>query len=284
MADSLSVKIGTAIIAALMLLGSGCSGAGEGAEGAEGADGGMELSVPAGQEEVAEVVIPDEVIVPILVYHHIRYPKPGLSGADRAYEVTPETLEAQLVYMKERGFESVHMADIAAAFSEGKPLPERPVIITFDDGRDTQYSAAFPLLKEYGFTATFFVFTNAPDRPGYVTWDQLAEMRDAGMEIGSHGVYHQYNTRLSDAELERELVESRSAITERLGTAGDVMAHPFGLYDDRVVAAARQAGYVAARGLDHAATHRSEDVMTLGSYIVTSNMGWFEKILAGEAR
>ncbi|MEA3249046.1 MAG: polysaccharide deacetylase family protein [Patescibacteria group bacterium] len=229
--------------------------------------------------ETLPVEIPEEVTVPILVYHHIREPKAGLSAADRQYEVTPEVFEAQLAYLQEEGFESIPISDIAAAFSEGKPLPERPVVITFDDGRDTQYTEALPLLKEYGFTATFFVFTNAPNRPGYVTWEQLAEMRDAGMEIGSHTVYHPFLTKSSDEELISELQGSRATIQEKLGVPGDVLAYPFGLHDERVLAAVWEAGYIAGRDLDHVVVHGADEIMTLGSYIVTSNMGWFERIL-----
>jgi len=228
--------------------------------------------------------VPVDIAVPILVYHYIREPQFGLADSSRQYEVAPELFAEQLAYLKGQGFESVHMTDIAAAFFAGKPLPEKPVIITFDDGRDSQYTAAFPLLKEYGFTATFFVFTNAMDRPGYLTWDQLAEMRDAGMEIGSHGIYHPYLTRLSDEEMRAELVGSRAKLQEMLGVSGDVIAYPFGLNDERVRVAVAEAGYVAGRDLDHVVTFTADDVMALGSYIITSNMKWFEKILAGEAR
>lgn len=234
--------------------------------------------------EATEPDIPEEVTVPILVYHYIREPRFGPDDPDRQYEVSPQVFSAQLLYIKEQGFETIHMSDIAAAFTEGKPLPEKPVIISFDDGRDSQYTAAFPLLKEYGFTASFFVFTNAMDRPGYLTWDQLAEMRDAGMEIGSHGIYHPYLTRLSDEEMRAELFGSRAKLREMLGVPGDVIAYPFGLNDERVRSAAAEAGYAAGRDLDHVVTHAAEDALTLGSYIATSDMSWFRRIIGGTAK
>jgi peptidoglycan/xylan/chitin deacetylase (PgdA/CDA1 family) len=265
--------LGILFVAALLLLGSGCAERVEPDAIAAGDTGqGLQL-----QDDPP--VIPEQLDIPILVYHHIRPLSSGFSADAQAYEIAPATLKAQLVYLKDQGFESVSLSDIAAAFSEGEPLPEKPIVITFDDGRDTQYTEAFPLLKEYGFTASFFIFTNAPNRPGYVTWDQLAEMRDAGMEIGSHGVYHPFLTKSSDEELVSELHGSRVKIQEKLGVAGNVIAYPFGLYDDRVIEAARDAGYVAARGLEHTVTHTADDVMSLGSYITTSNMAWFRNII-----
>jgi len=228
--------------------------------------------------------IPVEVKVPILVYHYIREPQFGPSDSDRQYEVTPVRFAEQLAYLKREGFTTVHLADIVAAFSVGKPLPEKPVIITFDDGRDNQYTEAFPLLEKFGFTATFFVFTNAMDRPGYMTWDQLAELRDAGMEIGSHGIYHPYLTKLPDEEMQEELVGSRAKLQEMLGVSGDVIAYPFGLHDARVRTAAVEAGYIAGRGLDHVAVFTADDMMALGSYIAVEDVRWFRKIVAGEAK
>ena len=263
---------------AMAVFGVGCAKGTPASSGAETVG-----DVPVGSAE-NQPAPPSELSVPILVYHHVREPKPWLSDADHQYEISPEQFAEELAYLKEQGFSSVSLADIAAAFSMGRELPAKPVVITFDDGRDSQYANAFPLLKEYGFTATFFVFTNAVGRPDYLTWEQLGELRDAGMEIGSHTVYHPYLTKASDEELERELSHSRAVLQEKLGVTGDVIAYPFGLYDERIVTAARAAGYVAGRGLDHTILHKADGVMTLGAYIIAWDTKWFAEILAGGIR
>jgi hypothetical protein len=168
------------------------------------------------KEKVSEspAVIPESVQVPILVYHHVRPIPAGLSVSERQYSVSPEEFESHLSYLRDNNFKSIRLTDIRDALKRGESLPEKPVVITFDDGRENQYVYAFPLLKEYGFSATFFPFTNAIGRPDYVTWEQLAELRDAGNEIGSHAVFHPYMTRLSDSEMRREAGDSRSVLRE----------------------------------------------------------------------
>jgi len=229
--------------------------------------------------EVAPVELPESVHVPILVYHHVRPTPAGLSASDRAYTVTPAALESHLRYLSEQGFTGVLLTDIRDTLLLGKPLPEQPVAITFDDGRENQYTNAVPLLEKYGFVATFSPFTNAIGRPGYVTWEQLMEMRDAGHDIGSHAVYHPYMTRLSEDEMRREAGESRAVLQEKLGMEIAVFSHPFGLFDEQTNAVLTETGYTVARGLEHTAEHTSEDLMSLGSYITIESLSYLKSIV-----
>ncbi len=229
--------------------------------------------------EVAPVELPESVHVPILVYHHVRPTPAGLSASDRAYTVTPAALESHLRYLNEQGFSGVLLTDIRDALLLGKPLPEKPVAITFDDGRENQYTNAVPLLEKYGFVVTFSPFTNAIGRPGYMTWEQLAELCDAGHDIGSHAVYHPFMTKLSEDEMRREAGGSRAVLQENLDIEVAVFSHPFGLYDERVNSVLSELGYSVARGLQHTAEHRTEDLMSLGAYIATENFSFFKNIV-----
>jgi len=89
--------------------------------------------------------------------------------------------------------------------------------LTFDDGHESDYSQAFPVLQELGLRATFFVVPTLVDTPGYVTWSQLREMVAGGMEVGSHSLTHPFLDRLDTAALEREFGESKTIIEQRLG-------------------------------------------------------------------
>lgn len=219
---------------------------------------------------------PRELRVPVLVYHNIRAAKGD--PAARPYDVTPEELEAQFAYLASAGFTPITVSAAVDAL-RGAALPDRPVVLTFDDGRADQYANAVPLLKEYGFVATFYVFTNAIGRPGYLTWPQIEELSAEGHEIGSHAVYHPYLTKLDDAALKEELERSKAVLEDGLGGPVRTFAYPFGLKDDRVVAAMRAAGYDSARGLEHVGVIRVDGERDLPGYVATGSLRSFRGIV-----
>jgi peptidoglycan/xylan/chitin deacetylase (PgdA/CDA1 family) len=267
------------MIAALAILVGAVFGYGAFPEG--GRDAGQKGEPPVPKEILIENDAPLppvlEADVPILVYHHVR-PAVGAAGT-RPYEVTPEEFTAAMDLIAELGYTTVTVSDILDAFDGGASLPERPIVITFDDGRPGQYTHAFPILLKHGFIATIYPFTNAIGRENYLTWEQLEEMRDAGFEIGSHTRYHPYLTKAADDELAEELSVSKVALEERLGIAVRSVAWPFGLVDDRVIAAAVTAGYEGGRGLDHGRTQESPRRMDLNAYITTGSIVQLKAIL-----
>lgn len=242
-------------------------------------DGERRVPTPAEPSLPARAPGPEAMAVPILVYHNIR--EPGVrSRVDDQYFVTPAQFEAQLAYLRDAGYVSASFDDLAAAFGGGA-FPAKPVILTFDDGRDSQYEKAFPLLKKYGFTATFFVFTNAIGRPGYLTWDQLREMRAAGMAVASHSVFHPYLMKADDETLRREVTDSKATLEKGLGATVTTFAYPFGLYDERVTRAVRDAGYVMARGLRHSAVARGDGLFDLPGWIAVGDLAAFRAVVEG---
>lgn len=236
----------------------------------------LETEKPINQDLLVQASSVAQIEVPIIVYHHIRPDAQRRAPRLRQYEVTPEEFEEHLRFLKVEGYTSVGFKDLREAF-DGDMLPSKPVIITFDDGRGNQYDA-WKMLSVYGFHGTWFVFTNAIGRPDYLTWQQLEEMRDAGEEVESHTLYHPDLTKLSDDELKQEMTKSRDMIAKHLGYVPLVFAYPFGLADDRVVAAAHEAGYTMARGLTYTNSQTSEGRMDLGSRIATGDMRQFKSI------
>jgi peptidoglycan/xylan/chitin deacetylase (PgdA/CDA1 family) len=235
-------------------------------------------------EPAAPRVLPGKAVVPVLVYHNVRPESPaGLSSVDRQYDVTPADLREQMAYLKEQGFTPISFAALAAHLREGAPMPEKSVVISFDDGRRNQLENALPILDELGLKATFFVFTNAPDRnPNYFTWDEIRSLEAAGHEIGSHTRLHAYLTKADDETLVEELEGSQSDFEENLGHRVAAIAYPFGLSDDRVIAAASSAGFSVGRGLRHDVEVTAGGLMDVPGYIVTGNLDYLKKILAGE--
>jgi peptidoglycan/xylan/chitin deacetylase (PgdA/CDA1 family) len=209
-------------------------------------------------------------IVPVLIYHSIRpYRATDTAGA-RKYIATPETLENELAYLKDNGYTSVTFADLTKNLTTGAPLPPRPVIISFDDDWQTQYVYAFPLLKKYGFTATFYVWTIVVGMKNHMTWDEVKELDAAGMEIGCHTVTHPYLTRIKDdATLRKEIFGARQRIEQHIGKSVTTFAYPFGQYNERVAAMVREAGFTSARSTWPGVTHTVEGLYSLTGFVRT---------------
>ena len=187
--------------------------------------------------------------VPILVYHIVRPSYPTDTRAVKALAHTPEVFDAQMKYLADAGYHVVSFADLERHLTDGAPLPKNPIIISFDDGWSDQFTYAFPILKKYHYTATFFVFINPIGRRGFVSWSDLREMRDAGMTIGSHSKSHPFLTKITDPTvLWSEIDDSKKTLEKNLGITVNEFAYPFGQYNADIVALVKKAGYTSARG------------------------------------
>lgn len=196
--------------------------------------------------------------VPILMYHKVGTPPEG-SRLKKLW-VSENRLRWQMNYLKQRGYTAVTMRQVADAKNGGSPLPARPVALTFDDGYRNNFDSAFPILGEFGFSATLYVVVNAVGRDNFwhdpasetrlpmVEWDHLAVLNKAGWDIGSHTLTHPRLTRLSLGEAEKEIVESRRILEEKIGRAPVSFAHPYGNGADNgdIRRLIQKAGYLTA--------------------------------------
>lgn len=179
--------------------------------------------------------------VPILMYHEIAV------GPNDLY-VSPNDFQKQLDFLARHGYHTVTLTELLSAVQGRSTLPPRPLVISFDDGYDNAYRVAYPMLKKHGFRGVFFVFVKGVGRRGYVTWAELREMTQAGMEIEAHTWSHPDLTRLAGnpARLRVETAGARAELEGRLGVAVRCLAYPYGRYNAAVLAAVRQAGYEVA--------------------------------------
>ena len=138
-------------------------------------------------------------------------------------------------------------------------VPEKSLVITFDDGWADNYTNVFPILKEYGLTATIFVVTGFTGKENYMDWSQLREMSETGISIQSHTVNHKPLAQLSKSEVEYELETSKKTIEDHLGTQVNFLSLPHGVFNDKVLGMAQEAGYQAVctsePGYSHEYTH-----------------------------
>ncbi|NJO73020.1 MAG: polysaccharide deacetylase family protein [Leptolyngbyaceae cyanobacterium RM1_406_9] len=189
--------------------------------------------------------------VPILMYHDI------LPEKEVFFDVTPEEFREHLELIKENGLTPVSMDQLVAHLRTGLPLPEKPVLLTFDDGYKGHYDYVLPLLQEYGYPGLFSIYTHKVSRdhgrPG-LTWEQLEEMAaDPLVTIAAHSVMHPSDLReLSDETLQQEIVQSRQILQERLGIPIRYFTYPEGKYDARVAGEVRKAGFEAALTMNDA--------------------------------
>jgi peptidoglycan/xylan/chitin deacetylase (PgdA/CDA1 family) len=184
--------------------------------------------------------------VPILMYHYIRINPVATDRAGFVLSVTPADFESQMRFLASHGFTAVTMADVREHLQDGKPLPSKPVAITFDDGYDDAYSAALPILQKYHFVATFYVITGFVDRGRYLSWDQVVLLDRVGMEIASHTVTHPSLPLLGYAAKANQLLTSQLTLESRLGHAVLDFCYPGGQLDVPTEQAVMRAGYLSA--------------------------------------
>ncbi|MDE3076842.1 MAG: polysaccharide deacetylase family protein [Chloroflexota bacterium] len=185
--------------------------------------------------------------VPILMYHYIRELPP--TTPDRlgyGLSVSPRLFEQQLSYLAGAGYHIVSMAQLAGHMTRGTPLPANPIVLTFDDGYADFYSAALPLLQQYHFSATTYLVVDFLNRPGYMTWQQAAQLRDLGFEIGAHTLHHVDLAVVPASTAHAQIDQSRRILRQRLNAPVETFAYPSGRFNAAVLREVARSGFTSA--------------------------------------
>ena len=186
--------------------------------------------------------------VPILAYHRF-------GDKDGKMVVSPEAFAAQLKYLADNDYRVIRLADLVEFLAGKRSLPRRAVVITADDGYASVYRHAFPLLKQYGFPATIFVYTDFIGASDALTWAQMQEMIATGLvDIESHSKSHESLVAMLPGESERgyrsrigkELTAGRDLLQRKLGVSISIFAYPYGDANAVVVEQAQKADYLLA--------------------------------------
>lgn len=221
-----------------------------------------------------------DVRVPIIVYHSVRPHINKESSYQEIYDITPELLRRHLEYLRENGHTAISFDTLADYFDTGAPLPAKPVILSFDDGWENQYEYAFPLLKEFHNTATFFIFTNAVNRGNHLTWAELHEMHDAGISIEAHTKTHPYLQKIIDPEeLAREIAGSKKILEDELGVKITSFAYPFGQYNKTIESEVKNSDFRTARSLREETMQSESERYALRASLATDNFEDFVRLL-----
>lgn len=210
-------------------------------------------------DPIGAASLPDGLVgsvpVPVLMYHKVS-PDPADGGL--GLRVPVSTFQAQMEFLKARGYQSISLSRLFDFFEKGRALPKKPVVITFDDGYRDNYRYAFPVLRKLGFTATIFLVVD--DIDGYnvfdlangeppvpmLSWTEVAEMDKAGFEFGAHTLTHPHLTKIPVAQALHEIAGSKLELERRLGHGVEFFAYPFGDMDADVEKLVKDAGFRGA--------------------------------------
>jgi peptidoglycan/xylan/chitin deacetylase (PgdA/CDA1 family) len=182
--------------------------------------------------------------VPVFLYHGIARTNNLTRAEGRKYCITPEQFRSQLEVIQSQRYAVATLANLWEPERQTKE-DDRSTVITFDDGQASNYEEAFAVLQQFNYRAEFFLNPGTVNRPGFLTWSQIAEMHRAGMSFQSHGWDHVDLSVLPSQELDHQLRDSKQELELRLGSRVDVLSAPYGLLNTRIVRAALDMGYRA---------------------------------------
>lgn len=186
------------------------------------------------------------VNIPVLFYHHVDPLADAQKAGHAQFSVDSTVFEQQMSYLKQQGYITVALDTLVDGIINKKPFPPKTIGLTFDDGYSDMLTYAYPTLKKYGFIGNFAIATGLIDTPGYLSWEQLAEIaRDPSMRIYNHTSTHADLVN-NPLQAEDEIVTAQNVIQNRLGLRSHIFFYPYGSFSQSIIATLRSKGYVAA--------------------------------------
>jgi peptidoglycan/xylan/chitin deacetylase (PgdA/CDA1 family) len=246
---------------------------------------GQEVVIPRRPWNPSGVTPGGYQIVPILTYHNLAEQAKG------RLVLAAASFREQMQYLKTNGYRVVSLADFIEFTRLGRQLPQRAVVLTFDDGYHSFKDYAYPVLKDLGFTATLFIYTDwVGAGRGALSWNDLREMTAAGFDVQAHTKTHA-DLRRAQGETEAqyarrmqvELEQPQEAFSKNLGRRSQILAYPYGRWEEGLLPKVKEYGYIAAFSVRRQgnasfvrplAAHRSQiySEMTLDDFVKNLNV------------
>jgi peptidoglycan/xylan/chitin deacetylase (PgdA/CDA1 family) len=187
------------------------------------------------------------VRIPILMYHYVENVQDRNDTIRIGLNIPPGVFEDQLVTMQNEGYIFLAMQDITAILSGTQKIPDKAVVLTFDDGYRDFYDVVFPLLKKHSVKAVSYVAPGLLNGPNYMDKDQIVDIAKSGLvEVGAHTVNHLALANASLQDVYYEVHESKAALEQLTGSPVTNFAYPYGSFDDKAVALVKSAGFDTA--------------------------------------
>lgn len=184
--------------------------------------------------------------VPILCYHNIRDFSTNASGNIKTYTVKPAAFAEQMKALSDEGYHTILPNQLYDYLMYDAPLPSKPIMITFDDTREEQFSIGATEMKKYGFKGVFFVMTVSINRPNYLTKDQIKNLSDTGNVIAAHTWDHHMVTKYTGDDWNTQLLKPKKKLEEIIGKPVNDFAYPFGLWNKAAIPEIKKNGYQMA--------------------------------------
>ncbi len=224
---------------------------------------------------------PGKKKVPILMYHSI---SDIANPRFRQFTVSPTLFAEQMAYLRQHAYTPITVTQFMRALFPGETaLPDRPVVLTFDDGFADFFKDALPVLKRYNFTATLYVSTAFIEGTSrwmrheretarlMLTWKQLAEISKSGIECGAHSHSHRQLDTLPNPVARDEILQSKRLLEDHLGQEIFSFAYPYGYYTARIRQLVREVGYASACAVRHAMSSETDDPFSLARLMVRAD-------------
>lgn len=233
--------------------------------------------------ELSDEAIPPKVFfldVPILTYHQVRPITEKDDKNFRRFITSPEEFERQMQYLHDRGYSIASLNDIVSHLASSSPLKGKYVAITFDDGYQSQYQNALPILKKYNDTATFFIYANAiSNLKASMTWDEVVDLDRERMTIGAHTRSHALLTKITDTKLLHDEIQgSKDDIESHLHKPTSLFAYPYGKYNDATISEVMWDGFSGAVGVTMGRLQTYDQRYALKRYNINDNDTQFREI------
>ena len=213
---------------------------------------------------IASPLAASEPTAVVLTYHVVESP------SDTFYSMSREAFRLQMEYLQSTGYEVISLADLSDYVAgRRESIPQNSVVITVDDGWKCTYTEIYPVLKEMGLPFTVFIYPNFIGKGAYaLTWKEVREMADNGVDVQSHSFSHPFLTKRSDAALQHELAESKKVIEAKTGKPVRFVAYPYGDYNTRVAEATAAAGYDAGLTCNFGAVEKGSNPFRMNRVVI----------------
>jgi len=236
----------------------------------------------------------------VLMYHHISDQLVGQMLSN----VSPRLFEKQIKYLLSRNFKVISLTQLVESLKGNSTLPPKSVVITFDDGYKNNYIYAYPILRKYNLPATIFlttgflngsvkptsfsgtykkIFSEYPQEGVPLSWEEIREMSENGIDFGAHTVSHPRLTKIPLKKAREEIEESKREIEEKLGKQVKCFAYPYGDYNEKIIELVKEAGFSCAAAGHPSPISKRTNTYKLGRIdpAIASDFHYFKALLSG---
>ena len=189
--------------------------------------------IPVTTNDVVSIFLKREV--PVLCYHHIRNARASDGVNMKTYSVSPASFAGQMKALYDSGYQTILPDQLYEYLVHNRPLPQKPMMLTFDDTDEEQYSIGATEMNKYGFKGVFFIMTIAINRPRYMSKEQIKNLSDSGHEIAGHTWDHHMVTKYVGEDWDVQLLKPRRQLEEITGKKIQYFAYPFGLWNQAAI-------------------------------------------------